>query len=154
MPYKDYELRKQKEKERYAKKMANPETAKIIKEQTETWRKENKDRLNESIKSLKNKKREHLIEMLGGKCSGCGITENLQFDHIDRKNKSFTIGKCLGNSLEKLIDEAQKCQLLCKSCHQVKTTIGHDICSLRDGYSVQEVIEKNDEIVVILKKFM
>jgi len=152
MPYKDYELKKQKEKERYARIKQDPERHSRYKEQTKQWKEENKEQLNETIRNLKYEKKSQLIEMLGGKCVGCGITEDLQFDHIDRKNKSFTIGKCLGYSLERLIPEAQKCQLLCKTCHQVKTTLGHDVHSLRDGYAVKEIIEKDDEIVVILKK--
>ena len=153
MPYKDYELKKQKEKERYARKMADPERAKQYKEQTKKWKEQNKEQLNAKIRERKAKNKAYLIEMLGGKCVGCGVTENLQFDHIDRKQKAFTIGKKLQSSLEnKLIPEAKKCQLLCKSCHQIKTTINHDMHSLIDGYSVINVAENGDEIVVTLKK--
>jgi len=153
MPYKDYELKKQKEKERYAKKMADPEKAERYKEQTKKWKEENRDYVNAKVKERKAKNKAYLIELLGGKCVGCGITENLQFDHIDRKQKSFTIGKRLESSLEnKLIPEAKKCQLLCKSCHQLKTTINHDMHSLADGYFVSSVTENKDEIIVILKK--
>lgn len=153
MPYKDYEQKKQREKERYARKMADPERAKKYREQTKKWKEENRDRLNATIRARKAKNKAYLIEMLGGKCVGCGTTENLQFDHIDRKKKSFTIGKILESSLEnKLIPEAKKCQLLCKSCHQIKTTINHDMHSLVNGYSVANVVEKDDEIVVTLRK--
>jgi len=153
MPYKDYEQKKQKEKERYARKMADPEKAQKYKEQTKKWKEENRDKVNATIKARKEKNKAHLIEMLGGKCVGCGTTQNLQFDHIDRKQKSFTIGKMLESSLEnKLIPEAKKCQLLCKSCHQVKTTINHDTHSLANGYSVVSVLKNDDEIIVTLKK--
>lgn len=153
MPHKDYEVKKQKERERYAKIMADPERAKRYKEQTKKWKEENKQKLNETIKEKKAKKKAFLIEMLGGKCVGCGATENLQFDHIDRKQKSFTIGKMLGYSLEdKLIPEAKKCQLLCKFCHQIKTTINHDMHSLANGYIISSIIESGDEVVVTLKK--
>lgn len=153
MPYKDYELKKQKEKERYARKMADPERAEKYKEQTRKWKEENRDYVNAKVKERKAKNRAYLIEMLGGKCVGCGVTENLQFDHIDRKQKSFTIGKRLESSLEnKLIPEAKKCQLLCKSCHQLKTTINHDMHSLANGYSILSVAENGDIITVTLKK--
>lgn len=153
MPYKDYELKKQKEKERYARKMADPEKAERYKEQTKKWKEENRDYVNVKVKERKAKNKAYLIELLGGKCVGCGITENLQFDHIDRKQKSFTIGKRLESSLEnKLIPEAKKCQLLCKSCHQLKTTINHDMHSLADGYSILNVVENVDEVIVTLKK--
>ena len=153
MPYKDYELKKQKGKERYARRMADPEQAKIYKEQTKKWKEENRDRVNANIKERKAKNRSYLIEMLGGKCVGCNTTEHLQFDHIDRKQKKFTIGKMLESSLEnKLIPEAEKCQLLCKSCHQLKTTINHDMHSLAEGYAFLNIVENGDEIIVTLKK--
>jgi 5-methylcytosine-specific restriction endonuclease McrA len=153
MPYKDYEEKKQREKERYARKMADPEKAKKYKEQTKKWKEENREKLNTKIRERKAKNKAYLIEMLGGKCVGCGVTENLQFDHIDRKQKTFTIGKRLESSLEnKLIPEAKKCQLLCKSCHQVKTTINHDMHSLADGYSVVSVVKNDDEVTVTLRK--
>ena len=152
MPYKDYELKKQKEKERYAKRMADPEQAKRYKEQTKKWKEENKDYVNAKKRERAENNKTYLIEMLGGKCVGCGVTENLQFDHIDRKKKLFTIGKNFQSSLVKLIPEAEKCQLLCKSCHQLKTTINHDMHSLADGYAILNVVENGDEILVTLKK--
>ena len=67
--------------------------------------------------------REILIERLGGKCShpGCNETENLQFDHKDPKTKSFCISTYLGCSMETLIPEVDKCQLLCPKHHLEKS---------------------------------
>jgi hypothetical protein len=62
------------------------------------------------------------IAQLGGKCKRCGSTDDLQFDHIDRANKSFTLGRVLAGIAEsKLQEELKKCQLLCLPCHQDKT---------------------------------
>ena len=116
------------------------------------YAKNNREKINESIRALKDKKKETLLEHLGGKCVGCGVTENLQFDHIDRTKKSFTIGKCMGYTLEKLIEEADKCQLLCEDCHQYKTTINHDMSMMAEGYKVKEVKQVGDEVVVTLYK--
>jgi len=116
------------------------------------YAKNNREKINESIRALKDKKKETLLEHLGGKCVGCGTTENLQFDHIDRTKKSFTIGKCLGYTLEKLIKEADKCQLLCKECHQYKTTINHDMSMMAEGYKVKEIKQVGNEVVVTLYK--
>ena len=152
MPYKDYETKKAKERERYKEIKKNKERYEKYKHLTEKWREENKDRINENVRALKNKKKESLLEHLGGKCVGCGKTENLQFDHIDRTKKSFTIGKCMGYTLKKLIEEADKCQLLCKECHQYKTTINHDMSMMAEGYKVKEVKQVGDEMVVTLYK--
>jgi len=69
--------------------MADPEKAERYKEQTKKWKEENRDYVNVKVKERKAKNKAYLIELLGGKCVGCGITENLQFDHIDRKQKVF-----------------------------------------------------------------
>ena len=146
MPYKDYEIKKAKERERYKK---NKEAKNAYHRE---YAKNNREKLNASVRVLKDKKKATLLEHLGGKCVGCGATENLQFDHIDRTKKSFTIGKCMGYALEKLIEEADKCQLLCKECRQYKTTINHDMHMMAEGYKVKEVKQVGDEIIVTLYK--
>lgn len=62
------------------------------------------------------------IELLGGKCVVCGATSDLEIDHKDRKTKSVSIAKLNSYSLEVLKTELTKCQLLCYTCHQVKTS--------------------------------
>jgi hypothetical protein len=116
------------------------------------YAKNNREKINKSVRNLKSKKKETLLEHLGGKCCGCGSAENLQFDHIDRTQKSFTIGKSWGYTLEKLLEEADKCQLLCKECHQYKTTINHDMNMMAEGYKVKEIKQVGDEVVVTLYK--
>lgn len=61
------------------------------------------------------------IAHLGGKCVRCGTTENLEFDHIDPRIKSFNITNFLSYSKEKIQLELLKCQLLCNECHKKKT---------------------------------
>lgn len=60
-------------------------------------------------------------EYLGNKCANCGSTSNLEIDHVDPTNKSFSFGKGWGKPLAILQEELNKCQLLCKSCHDIKT---------------------------------
>jgi 5-methylcytosine-specific restriction endonuclease McrA len=68
-----------------------------------------------------NKRKAEAIEILGGECIVCGSTEDLQFDHIDPSDKSFTLGKLWSASQEKFLEELTKCQLLCFLCHMAKT---------------------------------
>ena len=84
---------------------------KITSEQKEKYNK------NRRIKDMKRK--EVLIEMLGGKCVSCGAIENLQFDHIDPTTKSFSIAKKY--ICKAVFEEIKKCQLLCYNCHLEKT---------------------------------
>ena len=65
-------------------------------------------------------------------------------------NIILTIGKGWGYTLEELMEEADKCQLLCKEVHQYKTTINHDMSMMAEGYKVKEVKQVGDEVVVTL----
>jgi 5-methylcytosine-specific restriction endonuclease McrA len=78
------------------------------------------------ITSLNNKERrkrkEKLINMLGGCCSKCGYKKSisaLSFHHINPKTKSFDLSKN-GNILhdwDEVVKEAMKCVVLCLNCH-------------------------------------
>lgn len=59
---------------------------------------------------------------LGGKCAWCGIAENLEFDHIDDSKKEHNVGNAVRNTREVFWNEVGKCQLLCVSCHNKRTT--------------------------------
>lgn len=61
------------------------------------------------------------IEYLGGKCTVCHSTENLEFDHIEPSKMSFRIAPNLTMIKSKLIIELKKCQLLCHKHHCDKT---------------------------------
>ena len=115
------------------------------------WEQENKDHINAKRRERKAKHREHLVNMLGGKCCGCGTTENLQFDHLDRTTKRFNIGNNLASKLEKLEEEARKCQLLCQECHRLKTLINHDCEHITYGKRIVEVRIEGTQTIVVLE---
>lgn len=67
-------------------------------------------------------RRERLVELLGGVCNDCDSIEDLNFDHIDRSTKKFTLsGAGLDKKWETILAELDKCQLLCVDCHKKKT---------------------------------
>ena len=69
-------------------------------------------------------RRNEAIIALGGKCAKCGSTSSLEFDHIDKSTKTFSIGKIFSTgSDEKVTSELAKCQLLCTPCHKEKNKI-------------------------------
>jgi putative endonuclease len=72
-------------------------------------------------KERKQRRRAHLLEMLGGKCVRCGTTDGLVFDHIDPSTKAFTIGGNLERPWDVLLAEVRKTQLLCPPCHKIKS---------------------------------
>lgn len=64
------------------------------------------------------------IELLGGKCTQCGSVDKLEFDHIkkDRDGLTGLVSQLFSCSVDKLLNELEKCQLLCKPCHVEKST--------------------------------
>lgn len=65
--------------------------------------------------------RDEAIRAKGGKCVICGSTKQIEFDHIDPKDKSFNIAKMWSYSPSLIKAELEKCQLLCFLCHKEKT---------------------------------
>lgn len=84
---------------------------------------------------------------LGGKCAWCGSTERLQYDHIDRKTKSFTISpRGFDVGFAKFKVEIDKCQLLCFPCHVEKSR--QEISEMmKEKYEDQEYREKQGEFL-------
>src|SRR5690606_35990877 len=67
------------------------------------------------------RRRQPMLDYLGGKCVVCGTTEGLHFDHIDPAKKAFDIKGNLTLSNPEVRAELDKCQLLCKTHHEEKT---------------------------------
>ena len=71
-------------------------------------------------------RREEALFMLGGRCSDCGSTDELEFDHIDPADKSFSIAKMWSVAKHKFDAEIKKCQILCQPCHIKKSQANGD----------------------------
>lgn len=65
--------------------------------------------------------RARAMAMLGGKCSHCGSTDNLEFDHKDRKLKRAQMSHLWRLGWDRIKAELVKCWLLCKPCHEKKS---------------------------------
>lgn len=65
------------------------------------------------------------IEYLGGMCYVCGSGEDLEVDHKDPTTK---FGHRMWSwSWKRILEELDKCQLLCDSCHKDKTRRNGDV---------------------------
>ncbi len=67
-------------------------------------------------------RKQHLIEIKGGGCEKCGYNKcsrSLSFHHRDPKLKLFSLDlRTIGNrSWSIILDEFEKCDLLCMNCH-------------------------------------
>lgn len=73
------------------------------------------------------KRKEKLILLKGGKCQKCGVEYNgensaiFDFHHIDKSSKKFILNTktLICYSWEKIVNEAEKCELLCSNCHRL-----------------------------------
>jgi len=81
------------------------------------------------------RRREKLLDMRGNRCEKCGSSEDLEFNHIDRSTKSFGLsGKALDTAWSKILEELNKCELLCRPCHVEYT---------RGQYESEEILSWN-----------
>lgn len=62
-----------------------------------------------------------------GACAHCHLEITLEnwmvfeWDHIDPTIKSFQLSNSRAHSVEKILKELEKCQMLCSNCHQKHT---------------------------------
>lgn len=68
------------------------------------------------------------IELLGGRCANCGYNVNLdglEFDHVIPTRKSSRVSLVSSifwkTPLDKIGELVSDCQLLCGTCHRIKT---------------------------------
>lgn len=73
------------------------------------------------------KRSAELRRLLGGKCGKCGADENLQFHHMDPKEKLFDITAKSSKPWEQLLVELKKCELRCVECHKKEHAAEHGI---------------------------
>lgn len=79
-----------------------------------------KDCMRKYQNSLHKEIKYKLIEEFGGKCSKCGYNKciaALDFHHRDPNEKEFILSN-LTRNLDKLREEASKCDILCANCHR------------------------------------
>lgn len=89
------------------------------------------------MRNRRAKRRQQLIDLFGGVCRECGSDENLEFNHINRDEKSFTLsGKGLDGKWVSILEEASKCELLCVTHHRERT---------QEQYSTGQIKQWNDK---------
>ena len=116
------------------------------------YSKTHRETINANVRRKRAEKKQILIDRLGGVCVGCGTTHNLQFDHKDASTKAFNITKKLDTKWEIVTAEADKCQLMCKECHKIKTRAHSDRHTTLKGYTLSQVINEGDTITITYVK--
>lgn len=78
----------------------------------------------EYMANRRDKRRDKLVALAGGKCEQCGSLDRLEFNHRNRKDKLFGLsGAGLDKSWPTILVELDKCDLLCYTCHK-RYTVG------------------------------
>ena len=75
----------------------------------------------QQVMECRKRKRIKLVQLFGDKCSLCGYNRcsaALEFHHINPEEKDFELSMSNSKSLEKNIEEAKKCILICANCHR------------------------------------
>jgi len=124
--HREYYLKNREKKLRQARENYKKNIESIREYQKQYWKNtsdEDKKVARNLQKEWYHKKINEYKTLLGGKCVICGVTENLEFDHIDPKIKLFnpTTYVTGGKPKDLVMEEFKKCQLLCHDCHKNKT---------------------------------
>ena len=80
-------------------------------------RKEIQDRYNK-------RKRAFIDKFKEVPCADCGIQYPpyvMDFDHLPEYEKEIQIGKHVHYSVERLLAEIEKCDVVCSNCHRIRT---------------------------------
>jgi hypothetical protein len=99
------------------------------------------------------KKRMLLIKAFGGECKICSEKniKCLQFHHLDKRTKSFSIGSNIKKNAHNIWTEAEKCILLCGNCHKEVENGVHRKLEKQWVGKIHSVLS-HDEWVSIFKK--
>ena len=79
----------------------------------------------ETLTQKRRRRKRMAVEMMGGSCKDCKATfpsypEVFDFDHLWGKQEA--IGRMLPVATwEAIVDELQKCELVCSNCHRIRT---------------------------------
>lgn len=69
------------------------------------------------------RKKKSGVEYLGGKCMNCGLQSKFMsvydFHHRNPKTKRFGLGTLVRYSWDLILEELDKCDLLCSNCHRI-----------------------------------
>ena len=75
----------------------------------------------ENVRNFVRNRKTNLISLFHGKCCLCGFNqfqEALEFHHVNPKEKELKLSSEVMVSLDRQINEARKCILVCANCHR------------------------------------
>jgi 5-methylcytosine-specific restriction endonuclease McrA len=100
-----------------------PEEIEHQREYGRKYHKENKEAVSQRKRSKRIERYRQLVEANNSECSDCGISDMpdgfFDFHHIDPSKKERSISAMLSSAkFDKVLEELQKCVMLCPNCHR------------------------------------
>lgn len=101
-----------------------------------------------SVTAARQKRKQELVYIMGGKCSLCGYNRciaALEFHHIDKsqKERGLSSGNC--HSWEDDVKEVKKCALVCSNCHKEIEAFGLNVEVTFDEKKYQEINAQKEQ---------
>lgn len=97
---------------------------------TPEYRQAEYQRRSERAKAYVNRRRKATRKLLDAiknvPCMDCGGTFHpaaMQFDHRDPSTKVANVGQMTNHSLQKVMEEVAKCDIVCANCHAIRTWV-------------------------------
>ena len=106
----------------YHKRMADPDKRAAQKAVRNAWYEANKADVLIKQRDKKRQRKLDAINYLGGVCKQCHGTFHpaiFEFHHRDPTTKDADPSKLFNRSWERILEEIDKCDLLCANCHRL-----------------------------------
>ena len=122
------------------------------------WRQDHLEQAREMVKiattKLKLKRHTFIVEYLSNHpCEDCGEKDPLvlEFDHLDPTTKLYSISKILATirPMPILLEEMEKCRILCSNCHQRRTQKQFNTWRFRILNSLQAIVVWFNKKVIV-----
>ena len=103
----------------------------------------------DNVKSYRQRQKENIIYVMGGKCVCCGYNKcssALELHHLDPTQKDFTFSENTNRAWETVVQELPKTILVCANCHREIHANLIDSSTLESSFNEQKANEITKKI--------
>ena len=103
----------------------------------------------ENVKSYRQRQKENIIYVMGGKCACCGYNKcnsALELHHLNPEEKDFTFSDNTNRAWETIMQELPKTILVCANCHREIHAELIDATTLQSSFDKQKADEVSQTI--------
>lgn len=103
----------------------------------------------ENVKSYRQRQKENIIYVMGGKCACCGYNKcnsALELHHLNPDEKDFTFSENTNRAWKTVVQELPKTILVCANCHREIHAGLIDAVTLQSSFNKQKADEVSQTI--------